>query len=76
MAHSADEVETWLDGSYFKPLDDLWEGDWRKLQKNSNVLWKGMKKSRTGRASSTNYEWFNGVFHGWDMEDADYAVVS
>jgi hypothetical protein len=76
IAFSADEVETRLNGSYFTPLDALWDGDWCKVQKNGCVLWKGLKKSRSGQTSSNSYEWFNGVFHGWDTKDPDFAVVS
>ena len=65
-AHAKADVDDMLKGGYYTPLANLWDGDWKKLQKNSCVLWKGLKKSKTGKYASTNYEWFHGVFHGWD----------
>ena len=43
------------------------------LSTGMSVLWKGIKKGKSG-GESTKYEYFNGKFHGWD--DDAFVIVS
>ena len=67
-------MAAYLSGSYYETLRDLWAGDWSTLKKGDNVLWKGLKTGKKGQ-ESTSYEFFNGVFHGFDV-DREYIIIS
>ena len=43
------------------------------LSRGMNCLWKGIKKGKNS-GESTKYEYFNGIFHGWD--DDEFVIVS
>ena len=71
---TAAEMAAYLSGNYYETLQDLWAGDWETLKKGDNVLWKGLKTGKKGQ-ESTAYEFFNGVFHGFDV-DREYVIIS
>ena len=68
------EMAAYMSGNYYETLQDLWAGDWETLKKGDNVLWKGLKTGKKGQESTT-YEFFNGVFHGFDV-DREYVIIS
>jgi hypothetical protein len=66
FAHTSEEVEDMLSGSYFKlPKREFWSsGDLYDVVKGSDVLWKSPMKGKRG-AESTKTEVFHGICEGW-----------
>ena len=65
LAHTSQEIDDLLSGSYYEPLTDLWDGcNLRDVCRGTNVLCKGFKCGRNG-GRSTAVEWFNGRVAEW-----------
>ena len=69
---SPQEIDAWISDNY-KEVRNAWEGNILDLSTGMSVLWKGIKKGKSG-GESTTYEYFNGKFHGWD--DDAFVIVS
>ena len=69
---SPQEIDVWIRDNY-KEVGNAWEGNILDLSTGMSVLWKGIKKGKSG-GESTTYEYFNGKFHGWD--DDAFVIVS
>jgi hypothetical protein len=69
---SPSEIDVWIRDNY-KEVGNAWRGNILDLSTGMSVLWKGIKKGKSG-GESTTYEYFNGKFHGWD--DDAFVVVS
>ena len=69
---SPQEIDVWIRDNY-KEVGNAWGGNILDLSTGMSVLWKGIKKGKSG-GESTTYEYFNGKFHGWD--DDAFVIVS
>ena len=69
---SPQEIDVWI-GDNYKEVGNAWGGNILDLSTGMSVLWKGIKKGKSG-GESTTYEYFNGKFHGWD--DDAFVIVS
>ena len=69
---SPQEIDAWIQENY-KELENPWQGNVTQLSSGMNCLWKGIKKGKNS-GESTKYEYFNGIFHGWD--DDEFVIVS
>ena len=49
------------------PPDEA-RGNITNLSHGMDVLWKGIMKGKAGQ-ESTRYEWFHGIFNGWNSDD-------
>ena len=61
---SPQEIDVWI-RDHYKEVGNAWKGNILDLSTGMSVLWKGIKKGKSG-GESTTYEYFNGKFHGWD----------
>ena len=61
---SPQEIDVWIRDNH-KEVGNAWKGNILDLSTGMSVLWKGIKKGKSG-GESTTYEYFNGKFHGWD----------
>ena len=69
---SPQEIDGWI-RHHYKEVGNAWTGNILELSTGMSVLWKGIKKGKSG-GESTTYEYFNGKFHGWD--DDAFVIVS
>jgi len=59
---------------HYRPFPATWDGNVASLKKGMSVLWKGIKKTRSGNISG-KVEYFNGIFHGFGTSK-EWVIVN
>ena len=77
-AYSPEEIEAQFgpdEDDYYRIFPEgFWNGkNIRDVRNGARVLWKGIKKGKSG-GESTKEEYFSGLVHGW--QDHDFVIVS